>query len=330
MTKNRSFGIRFVLAAMMALSVAVTGCSDDPTQQVTGGSGGDGGSGGSGGGIDVSCDEGRCVDDDQATKCEDKTLACIDLEPANETACIAFGNFLFCSEGGTGGTGGGGGEGGGGMGGEGGGGGGIDVSCDEGRCVDGDQATECRDAIALCIAAEPANEEKCIAFGNLFFCNEGALSLVFVSSKEYDATVGGFLMFADEECAELAADADLPGGWAAWLSNETTDAEESIVDAKYVLRNGTVIADDMDDLLDGNLDNPIQVDEDGNTATGDIEVWTGTNANGTNSGVNCDNWNSNSDQDTGQSGLANAKDATWTDNKAENCDVSNRLYCFGN
>jgi hypothetical protein len=49
MTKNRSFGIRIVLAAMMALSVAVTGCSDDPPQQVIGGSGGDGGSGGTGG-----------------------------------------------------------------------------------------------------------------------------------------------------------------------------------------------------------------------------------------------------------------------------------------
>jgi hypothetical protein len=322
MIKNKSFGIRIVLATMMALTVAVTGCKDD------GGGGGSGGTGG-GGGTDLGCDEGRCVDDAQAAKCEQEIQACIAAEPANETTCIAFGNSLFCSEGGTGGTGGGGGVGGGGMGGEGGTGGGIDVSCDEGRCVDGDQATECRDAITQCIAAEPANEEKCIAFGNLFFCNEGALSLVFVSSVEYDATVGAFLMDANRECAHLAQEADLPGGWVAWLSDDDTDAEGSIVDAKYVLRNGTVIANNMTELLDGNLDNPIQVDEDGNTATGDIEVWTGTNANGTNSGVNCNNWNSNSDQDTGQSGLANAKDEAWTNNQAEDCDVSNRLYCFG-
>jgi hypothetical protein len=52
MTKNKSFGIRFVLATMMALTVAVTGCSDDPPQQVTGGSGGDGGMGGGGTGGD--------------------------------------------------------------------------------------------------------------------------------------------------------------------------------------------------------------------------------------------------------------------------------------
>jgi hypothetical protein len=325
MIKNRSFGIRIVLAPMMALTVAVTGCKDDGGGGGTAGSGGTGG----GGGTDLGCDEGRCVDDAQAAKCEQEIQACIAAEPANETTCIAFGNSVYCSEGGTGGAGGSGGVGGGGMGGEGGTGGGIDVSCDEGRCVDGDQATECRDAIAGCIAAEPANEERCIALGNLFFCNEGALSLVFVTSMEYEATVGDFLMDANRECAHLAQEADLPGGWAAWLSDDDTDAEGSIVDAKYVLRNGTVIANNMTELLDGNLDNPIQVDEDGNTATGDIEVWTGTNANGTNSGVNCNNWNSNSDQDTGQSGLANAKDEAWTNNQAEDCDVSNRLYCFG-
>ncbi|MGB5522526.1 MAG: hypothetical protein WBM96_08150, partial [Polyangiales bacterium] len=43
---NKSFGLRFLLAAMMAFSVAVTGCSDDNPPEVTGGSGGDGGSGG--------------------------------------------------------------------------------------------------------------------------------------------------------------------------------------------------------------------------------------------------------------------------------------------
>jgi hypothetical protein len=96
------------------------------------------------------------------------------------------------------------------------------------------------------------------------------------------------------------------------------------------LRNATVIANNMTELLDGNLDNPIQVDENGDTATGDIEVWTGTNANGTNSGANCSNWDSDSGSTKGQSGLANAVNAAWTENKEENCDVSNRLYCFGN
>lgn len=49
MIMNKNFGIRFVLATMLALTVAVTGCKDDPPGQVPGGSGGDGGMGGMGG-----------------------------------------------------------------------------------------------------------------------------------------------------------------------------------------------------------------------------------------------------------------------------------------
>jgi len=45
MIMKKSFGIRFVLAAMMALSVAVTGCGDDGN----GGNGGNGGTAGDGG-----------------------------------------------------------------------------------------------------------------------------------------------------------------------------------------------------------------------------------------------------------------------------------------
>jgi len=43
---NKSFGIRFVLATMMALTVAVSGCKESSDQPPPGGSGGDGGTGG--------------------------------------------------------------------------------------------------------------------------------------------------------------------------------------------------------------------------------------------------------------------------------------------
>jgi len=92
------------------------------------------------------------------------------------------------------------------------------------------------------------------------------------------------------------------------------------------LVDGTVIANNMADLLDPPLDAPIQVDENGDTVSGSFEVWTGTNADGTNSGVNCDNWQH--DSSSGQSGLANAVNARWTNNKEEDCDEERRLYCF--
>jgi hypothetical protein len=215
------------------------------------------------------------------------------------------------------------------MGGEGGTGGGIDVGCDEGRCVDA-QAVKCEEEILACIAADPANEEKCIALGNFFFCNEGVLGPVFVTSEEYDGDFG-FLMAADGACSELAGAAGLQGLWGAWLSDGSTEAEDRIIDAaQYVLVDGTVIANSKADLLDGNLDAPIQVDENGDTVSGDFEVWTGTEIDGTNSGVdNCDDWTGNSSRDSGQSGRADAMGPTWTEAGEEDCDLFNRLYCFG-
>ena len=246
MTKNRSFGIRFVLATMMALTVAVTGCKDDD---------GGGGTGGSGG-TDIGCVEGRCVDDAQAATCEEE--------------------------------------------------------------------------IRECIAQKPADEEKCIALGNFFFCNEGVLAPVFVTSEKYDGAFGNQSVY-DNACSTAAGAGGLEGFWSAWLSTGTTDAEDRIIDAaKYVLVDGTVIADDKDDLLDGNLDAPIQVNEFGVTVLSDFEVWTGTDADGTNSAVgNCDDWIRNGSRDSGQSGRADAMGPTWTAAGEEDCDLFNRLYCFG-
>jgi hypothetical protein len=232
----------------------------------------------------------------------------------------------LCSEGGTGGTGGMGGEGG-----EGGTGGGIDISCDEGRCVNPDQATRCETAILACIAAEPANEEQCVAFGNLVFCNEGVVVPAFVTSLSFDGNFGG-LDNADAQCTTAATDAGLDGTWTAWLSDGSTDAIDRIPDGEYWLFDGTLVADGKADLTDGMLDNPIIVREDGTAIPGGaLEVWTATGANGTNSGQGtCLNWTDNSNANTAQSGLANATDATWTDSGVaeENCDVFNKLYCF--
>ena len=165
-----------------------------------------------GGGTDLGCDEGRCVDDAQADKCEQEIQACIAADPANETTCIAFGNSVLCGEGGSGGSGGAGGTGGmggeggtggtagsggmggeggtggtagsggmggtagsGGMGGEGGTGGGIDIGCEEGRCVDDAQAAKCEQEIQACIA-QPTWPMKKSALHSETFSSAGKTS----------------------------------------------------------------------------------------------------------------------------------------------------------
>ena len=215
-------------------------------------------------------------------------------------------------------------------------GGGIDVGCDEGRCVDPAVASSCREAIAQCIAAEPANEEQCVVAGNLLFCNEVGVVRVFVTSVEYKGNFPGGpgLEGADASCTETATNAGLTGTWTAWLSDDTTNAVDRIPDGEYRLFDGTLVANDKTDLTDGELANPIIVREDGTSIPGGaLEVWTGTGADGTNSGLGtCNNWTDNTNGMTAQSGFANAADATWTDRGVaeENCDVFNKLYCFAN
>jgi hypothetical protein len=108
------------------------------------------------------------------------------------------------------------------------------------------------------------------------------------------------------------------------------DPRDRILDGEYQLLDGTVIANVKNDLLDGSLDAPINMDETGTTLLGAFEVWTGTDVDGTGDlgPGTCTVWTTNSNAIRGQSGTANATDTTWTDNLSETCDVFNRLYCF--
>jgi len=126
--------------------------------------------------------------------------------------------------------------------------------------------------------------------------------LVFLSSAVYSGDLGG-TAGADEECQALADAADLEGEFMAWLSDEDSspalDFEPS--DGPYELVDGTRIAEDWDDLVDGTLANPIDLDENGDPGPlsdrfcGGVEtlVLTGTRDNGTRSGTDCSGWTSN-------------------------------------
>ena len=56
---------------------------------------------------------------------------------------------------------------------------------------------------------------------------------------------------------------NLSGTWRAWLSDSENDAIDRIPDGQYQLVNGAVIADDREDLIDGQLYAPINLSEKG-------------------------------------------------------------------
>jgi len=156
---------------------------------------------------------------------------------------------------------------------------------------------------------------------------------VFVTSGAYTGNLGD-QAGGDAACTAAATDAGLAGTWTAWLGKGSCgacmDPKDRIQDGEYQLLDGTIVANNRADLLDGTLDAPINMDETGTTLVGAFEVWTGTDPDGTGgSGPGtCTVWTTNSVETRGQSGTANATDAKWTDNRSETCDVFNRLYCF--
>ena len=94
----------------------------------------------------------------------------------------------------------------------------------------------------------------------------------------------------------------------------------------YLRTDATVIANDWTDLTDGFLNAAIEFDENGVTRS--ASVWTNTQANGNSAGGNhCSDWTG-----TGLGGVGTASatvSGDWTDNGIHPCNVSDRLYCFG-
>jgi hypothetical protein len=131
--------------------------------------------------------------------------------------------------------------------------------------------------------------------------------IAFVSSDTFQGDLGNNLGCPDGVaggdciCETLAGNAGLGMNFKAWLSTSTdepADANFYHHDGPYVRIDGVMVAVSWDDLTDGTLLHPIEVDELGGrpgitSAPGSQAqlVWTGTDADGTVDGVaTCDDW----------------------------------------
>lgn len=93
---------------------------------------------------------------------------------------------------------------------------------------------------------------------------------------------------ADYWCQYIATDSgygNMDGTWKAWMSafeGPSASARLTHNSDPYILPDGTIVADDWDDLVDGTLQNPINIDESGEEVpTGEgYVVATGTRPSG--------------------------------------------------
>jgi len=152
--------------------------------------------------------------------------------------------------------------------------------------------------------------------------------LVFATSQRTTGSFGG-LAGADTLCTNWANAAGLSGGWTAWLSTSTDDARARIIDAEYQLLDGTVIATSLADLTDGTLNAPINLDEDGNDASGS-DVWTGTLQDGTFGGDDtCNDWTDATGNFGAVAGDTDPTGPEWTEQPIGIlCNNALRLFCF--
>lgn len=95
-------------------------------------------------------------------------------------------------------------------------------------------------------------------------------------------------LFADLRCQQLADAAGLQGIFKTWIADPFTNSPHQPINVAGFTSNTVgwwrtdqaVVAQNFADLADGSLLNPINVDENGNTITGDDRVWTNVLPNG--------------------------------------------------
>lgn len=191
--------------------------------------------------------------------------------------------------------------------------------------------------IALASAEPPGNPLVTVTLPNGkstndsgFLVNTAAPRAIFITSTQHGGNLGG-IAGADGLCQGLADGAGLGGTYYAWLSDGTTHpSTRNTQRGPYLLTNGTTVADDWADLIDGSIDAQISTDQNTNTVGGLVSVWTNVAAVGAGATGpdDCLDWTSNSNADRGGRGNRSVNSSTWTESLSTiACDQQAYLYC---
>lgn len=159
---------------------------------------------------------------------------------------------------------------------------------------------------------------------------------VFVTRDTTTSAMGG-LDGADQFCmqaaiaAKLVVATSLNGSFRAWIATADTSPAKTFTKSAtgYVRIDGKRVAASWADLVDGKLENPIDVDEEGTSVEGDFRVFTNVTPEGTVAQKEiCEDWTILSNGETSY-GIMSARDQTWTlSNERAGCTSNLRLYCF--
>ncbi len=159
--------------------------------------------------------------------------------------------------------------------------------------------------------------------------------VVFVSTNLYDGNLNNYTITkygaveGDKRCQEEAALAPPLKNkiFKAWLSDNQNSAKDRLNHSTipYALVDGTVVANNWDDLIDGSLRNPINKKQNGQLIESGL-AWTGTDKNGQKTLTDCNSWRV-SYSTSGMFGDISST-SNWSLWGNKSCDTKLRLYCF--
>ncbi len=172
--------------------------------------------------------------------------------------------------------------------------------------------------------------------------------IVFVTSQSYTGDFGG-VTGGDTICQNVANNVGLSGTFMAWISgsdySSSPAARFTPSTIPYILMDGTTIANDWNDLIDGTIQNPINITEEGILTT-QHSVFSFTQTDGTpglfgditstcyDDDCHCNNWtnaNQNGNPTPGSAvGMISATNDDWTDYSFVNAcgPTGMSIYCF--
>ena len=146
-------------------------------------------------------------------------------------------------------------------------------------------------------------------------------NVAFAVAAPIRAYMLGSIAGADIVCNQAAGAAHLPGNYVAWLSDSTTNAIDRLTGSRgWVRADGKPFVDTPADLIAGKIFYPLDVDEHGTALPPNTKVATGTLANGTRQGNDCNNYQALGSIEEGAAGWS--ADARFSTNWIERSVMS--------
>lgn len=151
-------------------------------------------------------------------------------------------------------------------------------------------------------------------------------SKVFVTSSIFNGNFSN--VSPDEQCQNSAEKGKLDGNYRAWISftNETAFDRVSMIPDTLIRLDGQIFSMSINDLFIGNINNPLNIDE--NLNVHNTEVWTASNSDGSLTLLtNCSDWSINNS--LGYYGRSDLISEEWTMfGTTAVCNSQKALYCF--